>query len=637
MHGAVENMEVLKATNILLQETARKLRATANPWGFGNQLSNIRLTEDKRDDIKSMLDDTNAHSRLMHPSEHAEAQRLPRLEIFNILLKSYFHNFHAQHPIFHLPSIIPRDGHPGGLEKKKDILLYAMCCAGAFRHAARPIQEYARGMQELLRRTISYHFEKDPRHIRDLQSMQAWHLCLFIGGWSGSARASESSQAFCGALNSMLRCGHYFDGQRGDWYEEDLRPVAPGEETERWRMFVECEEKKRLIFSQLWFECHMGSFMRVRPTMTYSELTLPVMCEMELWRAETAEDWAKLWNHNLNTRLPRGDHELFEPSVIGALRQFAKLSSDFTTVAHVARQIEYGRHLPSLLMGIHSLVVTISENRSCVHWDSRAINAGVSECNTMLNYWWAVREACHGTTAAPVTTEWLEFSSNDINVDCAPDFLQSLDITAVLFHFTAMMLHIPLREIRLMNERNYLPIRKMAATRLWRSWKDTNRGENARLGLWHAGQIIRYARIMINNDTGPLWLAPMVAEAANVMWSYAALIRYDDQIQRGKALNGEYLPLDSDDKWNDIPVSARNHGVPSITNRQGEVIPLTNARAVVTECAEMLNRGPLGKKSKHARGKTILDEQFITQLDKLVKFGNIEFLIAGLQESSVKK
>ena len=225
MHRAVEKMEVLKASTILLQDNVRKLRGAGQPipCRFGSALGNIRLSEDKRDDIKSVLDDTYAHTRLMYPSAQ-EPQRLPRLEIFNILLKSYFHNFHAQHPILHLPSLLPRDG-SSGLDKKKDILIYAMCCAGAFRHAARPIQEYAKGMQELLRRTFNFHFEKDSRNVRDLQSMQAWHLCLFIGGWSGSARASEASQGSCAALDAMLRCGHLLDGQRGEWFEEEQKPV----------------------------------------------------------------------------------------------------------------------------------------------------------------------------------------------------------------------------------------------------------------------------------------------------------------------------------------------------------------------------------------------------------------------------
>src|SRR5208282_538329 len=116
MRGAIENMDFLKATNILLQDNARKLRATAQPCRYGNLLSGIKLIEEKRDDIKSMLDDTYAHSRLNSPSER-DAPRLPRLEIFNILLKSYFHNFHPQNPILHLQSLLPRNGN-SGLEKK---------------------------------------------------------------------------------------------------------------------------------------------------------------------------------------------------------------------------------------------------------------------------------------------------------------------------------------------------------------------------------------------------------------------------------------------------------------------------------------------------------------------------------------
>jgi len=180
-----------------------------------------------------------------------------------------------------------------------------------------------------------------------------------------------------------------------------------------------------------------------------------------------------------------------------------------------------------------------------------------------------------------------------------------------------------------MNERNVESTRTEATNRLWRTWKDKN-GEDARIGLWHAGQLIRHARIMVSNDTGPPWLAPMVAEAANVMWSYAALIYHDNHLQRGNLFNGENFHLDSEEKWENIPLSTRNHGIPCILNRRGEPLTLFDPRGVVTECAEILNRGPL-KKSKHARGRTILDEQFITQLDKLVKFGNVKVFATGVR------
>jgi hypothetical protein len=634
MRTAVQNMEVAEPTKILLQDTARKLRNTgvAQPSRFSNMLSSVKVSEEKRDDIKSMLDDTFAHSRLMYPEEQ-DHPRLPRLEIFNILLKSYFHNFHPQHPLLHLPSLFKKGGECSGIDKK-DVLIYAMCCAGAFCHAARPIQEYARGMQELLRRTFNYHFEKDPRNYRDLQSMQAWHLSLFIGGWSGSARATEEAQGACGRFDAMLRCGNFLDGQRGDWFEDEHLPVGPGEEEERWANFVECEERKRLVLYQLWFECHLGSFMRVKSAISVSDLTMPMLCDSDLWCAENSTIWAKIWNQRLGTRLPQGDRNVSDFSASCYLRRFVKLSEDISTVDELAQHSEYRRHLPVFLLGIHTYVATFADLRSSSHWDSRAMTFTVSEARRLLNYWWTVAEA------SEPHTEWMEHRHFDIGRGHETEARALLDTCKLLFHFTALMLHIPLREIRLMNERNHRPTREAATTRLWRTWKDRN-GEDARLGLWHAGQIIRLARSMIANDIGPLWLAPMVAEAANVLWSYGALVLFDNQMQRGGAFNGEHFLLDYDSKWDDIPISTRNRGIPSIAGRKGEILTLFDPPAVVTECAEMLNRGPLGplgKKHKQpVRGRTILDEQFVTQLEKLVKFGKVDFLVAGLREGGTQK
>jgi hypothetical protein len=240
----------------------------------------------------------------------------------------------------------------------------------------------------------------------------------------------------------------------------------------------------------------------------------------------------------------------------------------------------------------------------------------VEEAKRMLDYWWAAREL-----APEHTTNWLEFSSVEER--------HSNDTYAILFHFTAMMLHIPLREVRLMNERNAESTRRAATNRLWRTWKDKN-GDDARAGLWHAGQLIRFSRMMVAQDTGPPWLAPMVAEAANVFWSFAALIYHDNHLQRGNLFGGEHFQLDAPDNWDDLSASAKNLGIPSIMSRKGEVLTLFDPRGVVTECAEILNRGPL-KKTRHAKGRTILDEQFITQLDKLVKFGNVKVFATGVR------
>ena len=619
---AIDRMDFAKTTSILLKENARKLRLTAQPsCQYGNRISGVKLSEEKRDDIKSMLDDAHAHARLNSPSER-EAPRLPRLEIFNILLKSYFHNFHPHHPILHLPSLLPRDSVNSMLEKKNDILIYAMCCAGAFRHGARPIQEYARGMQELLRRTFTYHFEKDSRNVRNLQSLQALHLAIYVGGWSGSAWACELSQSLSGSLDTMLRSGGCFDGQRGDWLEDELKVVAPGEEEERWRAFVEREERKRLVLAQFSHECHLASFTRVKPSIMWSELTMPLECEMDLWLAESAEEWAKLWNQKLGSRLPRGDEDHFNPSATGLLRYFSRLSHDMNSLSEYVKRSECCRHLPTILLGIHSIVSNLAENRSCLDWESSSVKTGLLEAKAMLDYWWAARETC----GRECTAERLEFSSDEI-----PASDRAIhDPSSILFHYTALMLHIPLREVRQMNERNHERFRRAATNRLWRTWKENN-GENSRAGLWHAGQIIRIARIMISHDVGLPWLAPMVAEAANVLWSFAALIYHDNQLQNGMLFNNaETFQIDLEEKWENIPISTRTRGVPTIMSRKGEFLDLFDPRGVVNECTEMLYRGPL-RRIRHVRGRTMLDEQFITQLDKLVKFGNVKVCATGLR------
>lgn len=613
MRTAIENMDFVSTTNILLKDNARKLRATAPSSHYGNLLTNLKLCEETRDDIKSMLDDAYAHSRLNSPSERS-APRLPRLEVFNILLKSYFHNFHPQHPILHLQSLIPHNGHTE-LENKRDILAFAMCCAGAFNHSARPIQEYARGMQELLRRTFKFHFERDIRNQRSLQSLQALHLAVYVGAWSGGAWAAESAQALCGELDTMLRCSGWLDGRRGDWLEEEMKEVGRGEEEARWRLFVEREEKKRLILAQFELECNLGSFLRSRPAMNWSEFTMPVPCDLELWEAESAEEWATRWNAKLQNRLLRSDEDTQNATMTAMLRQFARMSEDPNSVSTFVTHPEWLRHMPSVLLGIHATITHLSDLRSSVTWESRGIRMAVEEAKKMLDYWWAAREL-----APEYTTNWLEFSSLEER--------HSNDTYAILFHFTAMMLHIPLREVRLMNERNAESTRRAATNRLWRTWKDKN-GEDARAGLWHAGQLIRFSRMMVAQDTGPPWLAPMVAEAANVFWSFAALI-YHDSHQRGNLFGVEHFRLDAPGNWDDLSATAKTLGIPSIMSRKGEVLTLFDPRGVVTECAEILNRGPL-KKTRHAKGRTILDEQFITQLDKLVKFGNVKVFPTGVR------
>jgi hypothetical protein len=76
-----------------------------------------------------------------------------------------------------------------------------------------------------------------------------------------------------------------------------------------------------------------------------------------------------------------------------------------------------------------------------------------------------------------------------------------------------------------------------------------------------------------------------------------------------------------------LPISVRDHEIPTISTRKGLVLMLNERRLVVNECAELLNRGPLGGAKKGSKDRTILDEKVIKQLGSLSTLGNFGSLI----------
>jgi hypothetical protein len=266
-----------------------------------------------------------------------------------------------------------------------------------------------------------------------------------------------------------------FKGDRGDWFEEEVKPVKAGEEQERWKQFVRREERKRLVYAQCWFECNLGVFMRTRPGMTFSELSLPLPCDPELWQAKTAEEWARLWNFKLGARLPRQDG-LLDLSATLLLQDFSKVYA--TTPAEKWALGRGWGDIYILLMGLHGQVLNFSDNRTVMHETSRLLNFEYQDTKAMLDYCdkcirIAYGEHINGRDDAKIETITFKFNH----------FL-------LFSHLIGMMLHVPLRDVRMANERNFLPTRTAAITRLWRTWKDNN-GQQVRIRLWHAGQIIR--------------------------------------------------------------------------------------------------------------------------------------------------
>jgi hypothetical protein len=157
----------------------------------------------------------------------------------------------------------------------------------------------------------------------------------------------------------MLR-RHTLNGGRKDWFGQEPRPVEASEEQERWKLFIEHEERTRLAYAQFNLECQISVFMRTRPGMAFSGLSLLLCSDKELWAAETAEDWSRLWNTKLGKRLHRdGLHGL---SAIGLVQAFSGRYTDISTAPDFGRGRQCG-DFDVLLLRIHEYVLSFADNR----------------------------------------------------------------------------------------------------------------------------------------------------------------------------------------------------------------------------------------------------------------------------------
>ena len=89
-------------------------------------------------------------------------------------------------------------------------LLAGMIASGAVLSPSEGVQRFGYALQETTRLCLPKMFERNNRDIRNLQSLQAFTLCLDVGAWSGDRRVTEIAEGTLLLLVTMLRRGNYF-------------------------------------------------------------------------------------------------------------------------------------------------------------------------------------------------------------------------------------------------------------------------------------------------------------------------------------------------------------------------------------------------------------------------------------------
>ncbi|KAJ4989590.1 C6 transcription factor [Stagonosporopsis vannaccii] len=179
-------------------------------------------------------------------------------------------------------------------KKARPELLLAMAAAGAVLTPDRSLRKLGFAMQEVVRNYAPTVWEADNTLVRDLEMSQAYMLQLAIGLWSGSSRKVEISESFQQPLLSMLRRGGRF--KRSDY---PILTFGPQDSEhvleEKWLSWIEKESFKRLVYHLLCHDAQTSMSLLTTPAVSYSELELPLPAPLELWMADSATEWKRLY------------------------------------------------------------------------------------------------------------------------------------------------------------------------------------------------------------------------------------------------------------------------------------------------------------------------------------------------------
>lgn len=258
-------------------------------------------------------------------------------------------------------------------------------------------------------------------------------------------------------------------------------PTADGDEN-IWQQWVEQESLKRLVY-HLFEHDHEVAMALNRPGITsYTELTLPFPAPRDLWLAQTAHSWKRLWldkYHDTSTSDICPRDIIANPSLMSNLPLYVDRHIVSTTLLH----------------GLASQVCDLRRQIILTQYSTSKPRATVSL--------------------------WLQSRQDDLYSvlrELKNDLCDLPPLVTMFHQFTMLYLNINMDLIqRFVGKAGEVEARQ--AYFLLREWSQT---QEARCAIWHAGQIFRIAR-----QVPPYQLrgfeSIVIYHAALTLWVYAIL------------------------------------------------------------------------------------------------------------------
>ncbi|CAG9979724.1 unnamed protein product [Clonostachys byssicola] len=442
------------------------------------------------------------------------AASFPSINLLDSLLQFYFSSPSSEARYFlHAPTFDPN--------KKRSELIMAMVAHGAVLTLDPTFLKLGFAMQESARVAIPTLWEGKNALIRDLQLTQAFYITLEIGLWSGHSRKVEIAESFLQPILTMLRRGGRF--KNSSYPDISLSQNTRGEELEEtWTEWVEQESFKRICFRILRHDSNSSASLLTNPLISYAELKLPLPASDKLWSAPTAERWKEAFLAEI----------LESPPAIGAYLEDPRL---FATITNRNDLLSRSHAFLSCIwsMAWEYIQLNSMQRTAPGRWSGIVLKSRQDELLKLLEHFRL---------------------STEPGVAFAPDVTMRTE--QILLH-----LYISIEDVQVFAGIEG-PERSSAIYPIIKDWA---KGESARRAVWHAGQILRAARLIPKEQIRDS-LAIMMYHASLALWVYGVACEDHprDTLRSPRSSSGREVILDGTDGVHVQRFMQLGNGVPCI-------------------------------------------------------------------------
>ncbi|KAI0486453.1 hypothetical protein F4859DRAFT_470441 [Xylaria cf. heliscus] len=367
--------------------------------------------------------------------------------------------------------------------------LVTAAAAGATMTPVPTLRKFGFAIAEAVRLAIPSKFEENNTGIANLGLVQTLVLGQDISLWSGNRRKMEIAECHLLIPITMMRYRGRF--QRSSYPAIEVNESDQGEILEeKWRCWYESESWKRLAFHCYTRDAQASMTTLACPTMSYAELTLPLPESKELWFAKTAHEWKQEY-------LARSAHQVKRPPCLGDLLR------DINLLAANYRRLDTQYAISIYLHAFWNLIFEWRQ-LSAVHRSNPFQNNYQTGPNLILKS--RHQELCKALSSFQlVTADWhASFSAQE----------------ALLLNLVLLNLHVSLDDLQLFAGKEG----EDQARRVYPILQQWSESTEARQALWHAGQILRQAKMFPSGHLKQFY-AVGVHHAALALWTYGVVTR----------------------------------------------------------------------------------------------------------------